>query len=115
MKRVELHNQSIAVEDEGEGNPVVMIHGYPLNRQIWRYQWEGLANSARIIAPDLRNHGETKVHGQNKLSESIHNMELLADDIAQLLDALRYIEPGSGQWPVNGRLCRFCLLSDLSG
>ena len=93
MKRVELHNQSIAFEDVGEGIPVVMIHGYPLNRQIWRYQWEGLANSARIIAPDLRNHGETKVHGQNKLSESIHNMELLADDIAQLLDALRISSP----------------------
>lgn len=93
MKRVETQNLSIAYEDEGERNPVVMIHGYPLNRQIWRYQWEGLANSARIIAPDLRNHGETTIFGQNKLSESIHNMELLADDIAQLLEVLSISSP----------------------
>jgi len=93
MKRLELHDLSIAYEDEGEGIAVVLIHGYPLNRQIWRYQWEGLANSARIIAPDLRNHGETAVYRQNKLSEIIHNMELLADDIAQLLDALSISKP----------------------
>jgi len=93
MKRVEMHNLSIAFEDEGEGNPVVMIHGYPLNRQIWRSQWERLADSARIIAPDLRNHGETTLHRKNKLNETIHNMELLADDIAQLLDALSISSP----------------------
>jgi 3-oxoadipate enol-lactonase len=93
MKRVESQNLSIAFEDEGEGNPVVMIHGYPLNRQIWRSQWEGLADNARIIAPDLRNHGETIVYGQNNLSETTHSMDLLAEDLAQLLDALRISSP----------------------
>ena len=88
-----------------------MIHGYPLNRQIWRSQWEGLANSARMIAPDLRNHGETRSWAEQDLSESIHSMDLLAEDLAQLLDTLRISQPGRGQWPVYGGLCRFRLLS----
>jgi pimeloyl-ACP methyl ester carboxylesterase len=88
MNRVELDDLSIAFEDEGEGIPVVLIHGYPLNRHIWRSQWQGLANTARIIAPDLRNHGDSVVLGHQNPVNTIHPMELLAGDIARLLDAL---------------------------
>lgn len=93
MMRVELDDLSIAYEDEGEGIPLVLIHGYPLHRLIWQDQWIGLANDVRVIVPDLRNHGDTVVHGRRDLSEIIHRMDLLAEDIARLLDALRISEP----------------------
>ena len=93
MKRVELGNLSIAFEDEGDGIPLVCIHGYPLNRQIWRSQWGGLANSARVIASDIRSHGDSFIRGNIKLRGSIHGMDLLAEDLADLLDALNIPQP----------------------
>ena len=93
MKRVELDNLSIAYDDEGDGIPILCIHGYPLNRQIWRPQWDGLANSFRVIAPDLRSHGDSFVRGSSNLREAIHTVDLMANDLALLLDAIGVSQP----------------------
>jgi pimeloyl-ACP methyl ester carboxylesterase len=71
----------------GQGQPVVLIHGYPLNSRLWQPQLDSLADVAHLIAPDLRGHGD---------SEAIpgpYSMDLLADDCAALLDALDIREP----------------------
>lgn len=73
---------SLAYEDTGTGIPIIFIHGYPLNRKMWQPQIEGLADIARVIAPDLRGHGESQA------TQGAYSMELLADDCAALLDAI---------------------------
>jgi 3-oxoadipate enol-lactonase len=93
MKRIELDNLSIAYDDAGEGMPVLCIHGYPLNRYIWQAQWQGLANSARVIAPDLRDHGDSTVRSEGTAGAPVHQMDLLADDLAHVLDALQITQP----------------------
>jgi 3-oxoadipate enol-lactonase len=93
MQRVDFDNLSIAYDDAGQGIPVLCIHGYPLNRQIWQAQWEGLANFARVIAPDLRNHGDSIVRSEGAHGPTIHSMDLLADDLAHMLDALKISQP----------------------
>jgi pimeloyl-ACP methyl ester carboxylesterase len=93
MRRVEFDNLSLACEDEGKGIPIVCIHGYPLNRQIWQPQWEGLASSVRVIAPDLRNHGDSLIRGNSVSGGVIHSMDLLADDLAHMLDAMSLSQP----------------------
>lgn len=66
----------------GAGQPMLFVHGYPLNRQIWTPQLDNLADSGYIIAPDLRGHGESDpVPGP-------YSMDLLADDLNALLDRL---------------------------
>jgi pimeloyl-ACP methyl ester carboxylesterase len=69
-------------EDHGNGIPLLLIHGFPLNRQIWHPQIEALSNTAHVIAPDLRGHGETPP------TEEVSSMDLLADDCLGVLDAL---------------------------
>ncbi len=50
----------IHYEDHGEGDPVVLIHGYPLNGNSWeRQEWVLLANGYRVISYDRRGFGRS--------------------------------------------------------
>jgi pimeloyl-ACP methyl ester carboxylesterase len=66
---------------------LVLLHGYPLNSQMWQPQIEGLATQARVIAPDLRGHGDSQV------VPGPYSMDLLADDVHTLLKELNLTEP----------------------
>lgn len=72
----------VGYDELGQGVPLVLIHGYPLNRMIWEAQWEGLSEHARVIAPDLRGFGESEmVRGTTEI-------DTYADDLREFLDAL---------------------------
>ena len=48
----------IEVEDSGEGQPVVLLHGFPDSGRLWRKQVPALAEAGfRVIVPDLRGYG----------------------------------------------------------
>ncbi|HZV83218.1 MAG TPA: alpha/beta fold hydrolase [Geobacteraceae bacterium] len=44
--------------DGGQGLPLLFLHGWLMSRQVWTCQTQ-LAECFRVIAPDLRGHGET--------------------------------------------------------
>ena len=46
-----------AVDDVGEGVPLLLLHAFPLSRRMWRPQLAGLADSCRLLAPDLPGFG----------------------------------------------------------
>jgi pimeloyl-ACP methyl ester carboxylesterase len=69
-------------EERGSGQPVLLLHGYPLDHTIWRAQMAALSDSFRVIAPDLRG------HGQSLAPAGEYPMEILAADVAALLDRL---------------------------
>ena len=53
-------NVQIHSEDHGNGQPVVLIHGYPLNGNSWeRQERELLANGYRVISNDRRGFGRS--------------------------------------------------------
>jgi pimeloyl-ACP methyl ester carboxylesterase len=60
----------------------VLVHGYPLTRQMWQPQVEILSGIARVLAPDLRGHGDSEA------GSGVYSMELFADDLNQFLEAL---------------------------
>jgi pimeloyl-ACP methyl ester carboxylesterase len=72
---------SLAVEVWGDGPAILFIHGYQLDRTIWRDQIDGL-DGYRRIAPDLRG------MGQSDAPDLGYGMGIYADDLAALLDAL---------------------------
>jgi pimeloyl-ACP methyl ester carboxylesterase len=72
----------IAYDDVGSGPSVVLLHGYPFNRSMWREQVEELRQNHRIIVPDLRGHGESAV------TPGPATMESMALDVASLLETL---------------------------
>jgi 3-oxoadipate enol-lactonase len=66
----------------GSGAALVLLHGFPFDRSMWRGQLEALGGEFRIVAPDLRGLGETS-SGEGALT-----LETLAEDVAALLDEL---------------------------
>jgi pimeloyl-ACP methyl ester carboxylesterase len=70
----------IAYDDSGSGIPTVFVHGFPLDRGVWRPQVSGLGQLCRCIVPDLRGFGDSLVEGP-------FTMDRYADDIAELLDS----------------------------
>jgi 3-oxoadipate enol-lactonase len=48
-----------AMDDIGEGVPLLLLHAFPLSRRMWRPQLTGLADSCRLLAPDLPGFGSS--------------------------------------------------------
>jgi pimeloyl-ACP methyl ester carboxylesterase len=72
----------LAYDDEGAGDSVVLIHGHPFDRTLWKPQLAALRNDFRVVAPDLRGFGHSPV------TEHLVTMRELAADIEELLDNL---------------------------
>jgi non-heme chloroperoxidase len=50
----------LAYSDYGTGHPVVLIHGWPLSREMWEYQLDDLVNAGyRVIKYDRRGFGKS--------------------------------------------------------
>lgn len=77
----------LAYEDHGPGPVVVLLHGFPLDRSMWSAQVSDVGSVYRVIAPDLRGHGESAA------PEGTYTMETMADDVAEVLDKLGIREP----------------------
>lgn len=77
----------LAFDDYGPGPVVVLLHGFPLNRALWSAQESVVGSIYRVIAPDLRGHGETAAPG------GVYTMDEMADDVIETLDALQLREP----------------------
>ena len=69
----------LAVTDQGSGDPVVLLHAFPLSRRMWEPQLSSWSQYYRVLAPDWRGFGDSS-SGSDPLS-----MELYADDLALLL------------------------------
>jgi pimeloyl-ACP methyl ester carboxylesterase len=51
---------SLYVEDHGEGDPVLLLHGWPDSGRLWRHQVPFLVRHGyRVITPDLRGFGRS--------------------------------------------------------
>lgn len=85
--KIQIDNGFLEYETQGTGIPLLFIHGYPLSRQIWRPQIEGLSVHVLSIAVDLRGHGGSFPF------EGPYTMDLLAEDCHQILDSLQLHRP----------------------
>ena len=67
-----------------EGQPVVMIHGWPESSYCWEHVSAHLQSGLRIIAPDLRGLGDSE-----RSPELEHyDKQAMAQDVISLLDGL---------------------------
>lgn len=72
----------IAYRQQGQGEPIILLHGFGLNHHIWDPIVEAFHEKARFITPDLRG------HGQSEVTECTYSMDSLAADLAAFMDAL---------------------------
>ena len=78
---------TMAYQDSADQTTVLFIHGFPLNSAMWGPQFDELTDLARLIAPDLRG------HGQSDAPSGPYTMATLAEDCAGLLDYLGVNRP----------------------
>ena len=82
MPRIQVGGIETNYETSGAGAPTVcLIHGTGGAGNVWMRQLEGLADVARVVAPDLPGHGQSGGEVALTIAES-------ADFVARFLDAL---------------------------
>jgi pimeloyl-ACP methyl ester carboxylesterase len=82
MNKTSVRGIEMAYTDVGSGPSIVLLHGYPFNRSMWREQADSLSANYRVITPDLHGLGETSV------SSEPATMDEMAQTVAALLDEL---------------------------
>jgi len=80
MNRVTSGDAEICYEVLGDGAPVVLLHPFPADHELWHPAAQSLVSRYRVILPDLRGHGESGV------GEGLATMARHAVDVARVLD-----------------------------
>ncbi len=83
IKKVNIDGINLAYARRGQGAPLVLIHGYPLDHSIWEELAPLLEHDFDLIIPDLRG------FGQSDVMEADDSILDYASDIAGLLKHLR--------------------------
>lgn len=91
-KGVKLH-----VTDLGEGQPIVLIHGWPLSDAMYEYQYQSLSRKGfRVIGITLRGFGQSdKPYGK-------YNFDVFSDDIKVVLEKLNIQNAVLGGFSMGG-------------
>lgn len=55
-----VHGRRMAYVDEGQGDPIVFLHGNPTSSYLWRNVMPHLEGKGRLIAPDLIGMGDSE-------------------------------------------------------
>jgi pimeloyl-ACP methyl ester carboxylesterase len=73
----------IHYQDLGEGQPVILIHGWPLSHEMWEYQINDLVNAVyRTIAYDRRGFGKSSKPWDG------YDYDTLTSDLKSIIDQL---------------------------
>jgi pimeloyl-ACP methyl ester carboxylesterase len=79
---IETPRLRVHIAEAGEGEPVLLLHGWPQHWYAWRKVIPLLGESHRLISPDLRGFGWTDAPRDG------YSTAELADDLLALLDTL---------------------------
>jgi 3-oxoadipate enol-lactonase len=80
MPQITSDDADIFYEVLGSGPPVVLLHPFPANHELWKPAAQALVSHYRVILPDLRGHGDSGI------GTGPATMEKHAADIARVLD-----------------------------
>lgn len=72
----------LQVTEAGDGPTVVLVHGAGLSSGVWAYQFHDLADRYRLVALDLR------AHGQSDAGSEDVTIAAMADDLAEVIGKL---------------------------
>ena len=84
-KTVTVNDLSFPVLDYGAGPAVLLLHGFPDSRHLWRHQIPALAQAGlRVIAPDLRGFGDAP----KPSAVEEYTIPKVVGDVLGIMDAL---------------------------
>lgn len=77
-----MSSKVLGFDEAGEGDVLVLVHGFPFDRRMWEFQVRGLSSDRRVVAVDLRGRGKSPEEGDG------WTMETYARDVAATVDSL---------------------------
>jgi pimeloyl-ACP methyl ester carboxylesterase len=96
-KSIEIGGRSLGYLEAGRGEPLVLLHAFPLSADMWRPQLAAVPAGWRLIAPDLRGFGPSAHPAPPAAS-----IDDYASDVVDLLDALKIREAVIGGLSMGG-------------
>lgn len=82
MEKVLCDGNTICYREQGQGEPLVLLHGFCGSSEYWDQVVPLLSDHYRCIVPDLRGHGSSDA------PLGAYTIEQMADDVLHLLDSL---------------------------
>lgn len=83
---VETNNIRLHCVTQGEGELVILLHGFPEFWYSWRYQIPVLARHFKVVVPDLRGYNDSDKPASG------YDLDTLSADIRGLIDRLGYVK-----------------------
>ena len=83
--RMTVNHLTVSYIDEGptDAPVIIFIHGFPFNKSMWDTQVDALKSTYRVIAYDVRGHGDSEA------GEEEFTIELFASDLVSLMNLLK--------------------------
>jgi pimeloyl-ACP methyl ester carboxylesterase len=80
MKTIQYQNKKIAYHTKGQGETIVLLHGFMEDMDMWDAHSEVLSENYQVITIDLPGHGKSQVVAE------IHSMEMMAEIVKTIID-----------------------------
>ncbi len=82
---------SIAYEMAGSGPPLLLLHGYPQHRIMWRHIAPEMAKTHTVVVADLRGYGESSTPPDDA-GHTVYAKRAMAQDMATLMQKLGFAQ-----------------------
>jgi non-heme chloroperoxidase len=86
----------IYYEDQGEGQPILLVHGWMCSSKFWQKNVPGLANTFRVVTLDLRG------HGNSSKALTGHTIGQYARDVREIVERLELQDVVLVGWSMGG-------------
>ena len=104
-KFVSINNAKICYGVHGEGDPLVLIHGFGMYKEFWKWHIKAFSKEFRVITFDLRGCGKSEHPFEP------YSMEMLADDVKGILDHLEIEKAHIGGHSLGGMIAQHFALN----
>jgi pimeloyl-ACP methyl ester carboxylesterase len=82
MATFQFRNKKISYRTEGTGQPVILVHGFAENGNLWDQQIEALKENNLLIIPDLPGSGDSEMlEGEALIKDYAEVLRSLADEV----------------------------------
>lgn len=81
MPKLTIDSLTVHYEDQGKGDPVILLHGFPLDGRVWQSQAALLSDAYRVVRIDLPGFGQSSLGGDFTIAS-------LADSVKNVADSL---------------------------
>ena len=86
-RKIRTSGATINVRSKGEGEPLLLLHGYPQTHAMWHKVAPDLARDYTVVCPDLRGYGDSS-KPEGLPDHSNYSKRAMAQDMVEVMSAL---------------------------